>query len=85
MTFPNSPESRDELDRLLDPDDPVLLDSDRNRIKGTLADLTRVMLRSLNAMTEAEKKSVRDTLDRKLSGEFTAEDQHFLRSISSNL
>ena len=66
MIFPDTPEARDEIDRLLDSDDPVLLESDRNRTKGTLADITRIMIRSIRAMTPAEKQSVRDALDEKM-------------------
>ena len=66
MIFPDTPEARDEIDRLLDSDDPVLLESDRNRTKGTLADITRIMIRSIRAMTPAEKQSVRDGLDEKM-------------------
>jgi hypothetical protein len=87
MTFEDSPEARDEIDRLLDPDDPVLLESDRNRRSGTLADITRIMIRSIRSMTPAEKQSVRDALNEKMDRrcEFTVEDVLFLQSIGSNL
>jgi hypothetical protein len=85
MIFPDTPEARDEIDRQLDPDDPVLLESDRNRRTGTLEDLTRIMLRSIRAMSPIEKQSVRDALDKKLPSGFTADDILFLRSIGSNL
>ena len=75
----------DEIDRLLDPDDPALLESDRNRRTGTLEDITRIMLRSIRAMSPMEKQSVRDALDEKLTGSFTADDILFLHSIGSNI
>ena len=34
------------LDRQLDPDDPVLLESDRNRVSGNLTDITRIFIRT---------------------------------------
>ncbi len=49
MIFPDTPEARDEIDRQLDPDDAILLESDRNRKIGTLTDLTRIMIRSIRA------------------------------------
>ena len=44
-------------------DDPALLESDRNRVVGGLTDITRIMLRSIRAMSPGEKQSVRDALD----------------------
>jgi hypothetical protein len=85
MIFPDTPEARNEIDRLLDPLDPVLLESDRNRTQGTLTDLTRIFIRSIRAMTPAEKQSVRDARDKKLTGGLTADDKLFLRSIGSNI
>ena len=86
MIFPDTPEARREIDRLLDPDDPALLESDRNRRTGTLEDITRIMLRSIRALSPMEKQSVRDALDKKLTGEgFTADDVRFLQSIGSDL
>ena len=87
MIFPDTPEARRNIDRLLDPDDPVLLESDRNRTRGTLADLARIMIRTIRAMTPEEKKALRDALDKKLDRrfEFTQDDIEFLRSIGSDI
>src|ERR1017187_9617811 len=66
MIIPENPEAQRQIDRLLDPDDPVLLESDRNRTKGTLTDITRIMLRSIRAMSEAEKAEIRAHLNKVL-------------------
>jgi hypothetical protein len=63
MMFADTPEARRQLDRQLDPNDPVLLDSDLNRVVGNLTELARIMLRSIHAMSPAEKQSVRDALN----------------------
>jgi hypothetical protein len=84
MFLPDSPEARDEIDHQLDIDDPVLLESDSNRVIGDLNDLARIMLRSIHAMSPAEKQSVRDALNEKMPG-FTSDDIAFLRTIGSNL
>jgi hypothetical protein len=39
MIFPDGPEAQCELARQLGPDDPTLLESDRNRVVGDLTDL----------------------------------------------
>src|ERR1019366_5176764 len=66
MIFPDTPEARREIDRQFDPDDPMLLESDRNRVHGDLLDLTRIMLRSIRAMSEAEKAEIRAHLNKVL-------------------
>jgi hypothetical protein len=72
------------MERQLDPNDPILLESDLNRVVGDLNDLARIMLLSIRAMTPAEKQSVRDALNEKMPG-FTSDDIAFLRAIGSNL
>jgi hypothetical protein len=90
MTFPDTPDARREIDRL-DPNDPVLLDSDRNRVHGDLCDLARIMIRSIERLTPEEKEAVRDALDQEMGyggrryEEFTIEDIGFLRSVGSNV
>jgi hypothetical protein len=87
MIFPDTPEARDEIDRLLDPDDPVLLESDRNRVHGDLLDLTRIMLRSIRAMSEAEKAEIRTLLNKVLPSKdhgqlsLTVDDKSWLHQI----
>jgi hypothetical protein len=86
MIFPDSPEAHREIEHQLDPNDPILLESDSNRVVGDLSDLARVMLRSINAMSPAEKQSVRDALNEQMpTGSFTADDIAFLRTIGSNV
>jgi len=86
MIFPDTPKVRRGIDRQLDPNDPVLLDSDRNRKIGTLTDMTRIIIRSIHVMSPTERKSVRDALDEKMDRrEFTVDDVLFLRSLGSNL
>src|ERR1022692_4398910 len=63
MIFPDTPEARDEIARQLDADDPVLLESVRNRVHGDLLGLTWIMLRSIRAMSEAEKAEIRAHLN----------------------
>jgi hypothetical protein len=84
MIFSDTPKRRRELDRQLDPYDPVLLDSDLNRVVGDLNNLARIMLRSIRAMSPAEKRSVRDALNERLPG-FTEADVAYLRSIGVSL
>jgi hypothetical protein len=87
----DSPEAREEIDRLLDPDDPVLLESDRNRTKGTLTDITRIMLRSIRAMSEAEKAEIRAHLNKVLPSKdygqlsLTVDDKSWLHRIPVGL
>ena len=87
MTFPDTPEARREIDRQLDPDDPMLLESDRNRVHGDLADLTRIMLRSIRAMSEAEKAEIRAHLNKVLPSKdygqlsLTVDDKSWLHRI----
>ena len=87
MIFPDTPEARDVIDRQLDPDDPMLLESDRNRVHGDLLDLTRIMLRSIRAMSEAEKAEIRAHLNKVLPsrdyGQFslTVDDNSWLHRI----
>jgi hypothetical protein len=52
MIFPDTPEARDEIDRQLDPDDPVLLESDRNRVVGDLTDIARILIRTARSLVE---------------------------------
>ena len=78
MILSDSPDARRELDRLLDADDPELLEADRNCTSGTLTDLARILNRSINAMSAAEKKSVRHALESKMPNPKKF-DQKFLR------
>ena len=87
MIFPDTPEVRRGIDRQLDPDDPILLESDRNRVHGDLADLTRIMLRSIRAMSEAEKAEIRAHLNKVLPSKdygqlsLTVDDKSWLHRI----
>jgi hypothetical protein len=73
VIFPDTPEARDEIDRLLDPDDPVLLESDRNRTKGTLTDIARILIRTARSLSEDQKAEIR--------GDFTSHDKAMLRQM----
>jgi len=73
MIFPDTPEARNEIDRLLDPDDPVLLESDRNRVSGSLADIARILIRTARSLTEDQKAEIR--------GDFTESDKKMLRQM----
>ena len=69
MIIINTPENIAILDRLLDPDDPVLLESDRNRRIGDLTDLARILIRTARSMTPEQKAEMREPFtkfDRKL-------------------
>ena len=87
MIFPDTPEARREIDRQFDPDDPMLLESDRNRVHGDLLDLTRIMLRSIRAMSEAEKAEIRAHLNKVLPSKdygqlsLTVDDKSWLHRI----
>jgi len=73
----------DESDRL-NPDN--FIEEDSSRTRGDLTDLARIMLRSIRAMSPAEKQSVRDALNEQMpTGSFTADDIAFLRTIGSNV
>jgi hypothetical protein len=80
MIFPDTPEARDEIDRLLDPDDPILLESDRNRVSGSLADLARIFIRSIDHMTPEQKKAIRDAIREDAAEQIRAADCVFLWS-----
>ena len=69
MIIISTPEHIAILDRLLDPDDPVLLESDRNRRIGDLTDLARILIRTARSMTPEQKAEMREPFtkfDRKL-------------------
>ena len=69
MIIISTPENIAILDRLLDPDDPVLLESDRNRRIGDLTDLARILIRTARSMTPEQKAEMREPFtkfDRKL-------------------
>jgi hypothetical protein len=72
MIFPDMPEQR-ELDRQLDPDDPVWLESDRNWVSGNLTDITRIFIRTTRSLTEDQKAEIRR--------DFTLDDKAILRQI----
>jgi hypothetical protein len=73
MIFPDTPEARDEIDRQLDPNDPVLLESDRNRVVGSLTDFARIIIRTARSLTEDQKAEIR--------GDFTEFDRTMLRRM----
>jgi hypothetical protein len=63
----------EEIDSQLDPDDPVLLESDRNRVSGNLTDITRVFIRTARSLTEDQKAEIR--------ADFTSQDRAILRQM----
>jgi hypothetical protein len=73
MIFPDTPEARREIDRQLDPDDPVLLESDRNRVTGSLTDIARILIRTARSLTEDQKSEIR--------GDFTSHDKVVRRQM----
>jgi hypothetical protein len=73
MILPDTPEARREIERQLDPDDPELLESDRNRVSGNLADIARIFIRTARSLTEDQKA--------KLRGDFTEHDKNLLRQM----
>lgn len=71
MTFEDSPEARDEIDRLLDPDNFV--EEDSCHTSGTLLDMGRILIRTLRSLTEDQKAEIR--------GDFTSGDKAMLRQM----
>ena len=85
MIFPDTPEARREIDRRLDPDN--FIEEDSCRKHGDLLDLSRIMLRSIRAMSEVEKAEIRAHLTKVLSSKgygqlsLTVEDKSLLHRI----
>jgi hypothetical protein len=56
----------EEIDKLTDPDDPVLLESDRNRTEFTLIDIARIMRRTIRSLTPEQKAELQRAVREKL-------------------
>jgi len=73
MILPETPDAHRKIDRHLDPIDPVLLESDRNRVVGDLTDIARILIRTARNLTEDQTAEIR--------GDFTEHDKAMLRQM----